>query len=467
VFMGEYSSTTTYIGSGDIIMMVKEGTLYYMTMPASGTFSNISPSANVSAGDGTTGTKWKKFSGSFKSVATELLLSEEALIAGWKFKDGVLMSQGGAGIAILDGRATSSDGDDPSNTDPRIAIGNPFATRRTAPFRVYEDGVLYASDVHLSGEVTATSGRIGGFVVYNDTVTGVRALKSSNEAGGAPAYIEMLSATTAIHLGGKKNATGDDYDSMYSNNITLARLVSYRGRVNPPNENTINTDWIANVALRLEASREAVSDTLYFISGAAPGIGIEFVPVTAGIGIHSLGGAYIQGNCLFTKYSIRVDAAAGATRTWNPTASYRYFMVTDTFLFLARAELRVILPEANTVINSIDERVSNNAPGGGSTGDPSDDNFYGGATEYTFVNKGENGSYNSADSPTARTQSGSNNSVVIRSASSSSPIFKGGAKLATTEGIVLLPGEVLKMTCTQNAWYVSGGYGVFTTRTGL
>jgi hypothetical protein len=155
MFMGEYSATTTYIGSNEIIMMVKEGSLYYMTMTTSGTLSGVSPGSNVAAGDGTTGSVWKRFSGSFKSVATELLLAESALIAGWRFEDGVLKSQGGAGLVILDGRATSSDGDDPDNTDPRIAIGKPFAGRRSAPFRVYEDGTLYAANAHLSGDLTA------------------------------------------------------------------------------------------------------------------------------------------------------------------------------------------------------------------------------------------------------------------------------------------------------------------------
>ena len=470
-FMGEYSASETYVGSNELIMMVKQGTLYYMTMTGSGTFSNISPSADVAAGDGTTGSKWKRFSGNYKSVATELLLAESALIAGWKFEDGVLKSQGGAGLVILDGRATSSDGDDPSNTDPRIAIGKSFAERRTAPFRVYEDGTLYASDAHLSGEINATSGNIGGFEIYEDTDAGVKVLRSvyAGNPSAQPAYIEITSMRTAINIGGKKDAQGQDYGSIYTNNTAaLMRLYTERRRVNPPNYGTINDGWYTNMGLRIDAKRETVDNH----DGGGVGPLIEFVPVTQGVASHMVGGLYVQGNCLLARFGIRYtvkDGGSTVTETWRP--EFRFFMVTDTFLFQIHKDTKFVLPSANEVINGIDQRVNP------VLANASDDNYYSGVTEYTIINKGVRDSYNSENNPTARTQNGSNSPLIVcvpainssGSINTTNVIYKGntvlkGVSSTTTMGIEVLPGEVLKLMCTQNGWYVSGGYGTFTTK---
>jgi hypothetical protein len=235
IFMGEYSATTMYIGNDEIIMMVKQGTLYYMTMTTSGAFSNVSPSVDTAAGDGTTGSVWKRFSGSFKSVATELLLAESALIAGWKFEDGVLKSQGGAGLVILDGRATSSDGSNPDNTDPRIAIGKPFADRRSAPFRVYEDGTLYASKARLSGDLT-----VGGNVHVNEDGTIVA--KGGRFDGFLSLPFKRLEDSDSTHTGTNYNIHNyvlGDYSNIISGNdapnnrdrIYLPKNASWNGRI--------------------------------------------------------------------------------------------------------------------------------------------------------------------------------------------------------------------------------------------
>ena len=84
IYMGDYNASTTYVGSDTIIHMVKEG-VYYYAVTTAGVFGNVTPSAAVAAGDGTTGTKWKKFQGQFRSVATDLLLAEMANIAGWMY----------------------------------------------------------------------------------------------------------------------------------------------------------------------------------------------------------------------------------------------------------------------------------------------------------------------------------------------------------------------------------------------
>jgi hypothetical protein len=54
--------------------------------------------------------------------------------------------------------------------DVRLWAGQTFANRATAPFRVTEAGLLFATGATISGTVTATSGTIGGFDVGSDYI---------------------------------------------------------------------------------------------------------------------------------------------------------------------------------------------------------------------------------------------------------------------------------------------------------
>lgn len=86
VYRGAYDSTKTYYGNQYRLDVVKQGSTYYIARIDSGAFSNIAP-PNTS--------KWNEFGAQFESIATGLLLAENANIAGWIFRNNRLESQNG------------------------------------------------------------------------------------------------------------------------------------------------------------------------------------------------------------------------------------------------------------------------------------------------------------------------------------------------------------------------------------
>lgn len=98
VFRGTYDPTATYYGNTLRLDVVKYNSSYYITKIDAGTFSNVNPLVT---------SKWNAFGASFESVATQLLLAENANIAGWIFRDGRLESQAqnsdGEPMAFLNG----------------------------------------------------------------------------------------------------------------------------------------------------------------------------------------------------------------------------------------------------------------------------------------------------------------------------------------------------------------------------
>ena len=86
VFRGQYDAGKTYYGNGFRLDCVKYGNTYYIARIDAGSFSGILPTNTA---------KWNDFGSSFDSVATELLLAENANIAGWIFRNGRLESENG------------------------------------------------------------------------------------------------------------------------------------------------------------------------------------------------------------------------------------------------------------------------------------------------------------------------------------------------------------------------------------
>lgn len=84
VFRGTYSPTKEYYGNEYRVDCVQYNGTYYVARIDAGTLSNIAPTNTA---------KWNQFGTSFESVATGLLLAENANIAGWIFRDGKLYSQ--------------------------------------------------------------------------------------------------------------------------------------------------------------------------------------------------------------------------------------------------------------------------------------------------------------------------------------------------------------------------------------
>lgn len=93
VYRGVYSTSKTYYGNANRLDCVKSGETYYIARIDAGTFSNVAP-PNTNY--------WNPFGASFESVATELLLAENANIAGWVFRNGKLYSQNNS--CYLDGK---------------------------------------------------------------------------------------------------------------------------------------------------------------------------------------------------------------------------------------------------------------------------------------------------------------------------------------------------------------------------
>lgn len=98
VFRGDYDSAKTYYGDKNRLDAVKYNSLYYIARIDAGTFSNVFP---------TNTSKWNSFGAQFETVATQLLLAENANIAGWIFRNGRLESEAqtksGEPMMYLDG----------------------------------------------------------------------------------------------------------------------------------------------------------------------------------------------------------------------------------------------------------------------------------------------------------------------------------------------------------------------------
>lgn len=93
VYRGVYDSSKTYYGNQYRIDAVMYNGVYYVARIDAGSFSNTLP---------TNTSKWNNFGAQFESVATGLLLAENANIAGWIFKNGKLYSQNNS--CYLDGK---------------------------------------------------------------------------------------------------------------------------------------------------------------------------------------------------------------------------------------------------------------------------------------------------------------------------------------------------------------------------
>lgn len=86
VYRGDYKADQTYYGTNTRVDAVKYNGVYFVARVDAGSFSNYAP---------TDERKWNHFGAQFESIATSLLLAENANIANWIFRDGMLYSQTG------------------------------------------------------------------------------------------------------------------------------------------------------------------------------------------------------------------------------------------------------------------------------------------------------------------------------------------------------------------------------------
>lgn len=83
VFRGIYDDKKTYYGNDKRLDCVKHGSSYYIARIDAGTFSTPAPPDT---------SKWNSFGASFESVATDLLLAENANIGDWFLSGGKIVS---------------------------------------------------------------------------------------------------------------------------------------------------------------------------------------------------------------------------------------------------------------------------------------------------------------------------------------------------------------------------------------
>ena len=106
------------------------------------------------------------------------------------------VSGGNAGIngAGLDGKSI------------RFFAGKPYKLKEQAPFRVDDNGELWATNAHISGEIEATSGQIGQFYINTDKNDNKGQLFSGDNNTGGNAinysgiFLKNLVEQTEIHL---------------------------------------------------------------------------------------------------------------------------------------------------------------------------------------------------------------------------------------------------------------------------
>lgn len=91
VYRGVYSASKTYYGNANRLDCVKSDDTYYIARIDAGTFSNVAP-PNTN--------KWNSFGASFESVATNLLLAENANIGDWFMSGGKIVSTVSSGDII-------------------------------------------------------------------------------------------------------------------------------------------------------------------------------------------------------------------------------------------------------------------------------------------------------------------------------------------------------------------------------
>ena len=99
VYRGIYDASKTYYGNANRLDCVKSGDAYYIARIDAGEFDGIAPPD---------ATKWNTFGASFESVATQLLLADEANLAGWIYRNERMESQAtddfGNPMVYLDGK---------------------------------------------------------------------------------------------------------------------------------------------------------------------------------------------------------------------------------------------------------------------------------------------------------------------------------------------------------------------------
>ena len=146
-------------------------------------------------------TYWEEFSTNVTSIFTSLIIAKDAKITFLQGNRLAIQKQNGDVTAGISG----------SEEGNKIRFWAGSESPDSAPFRVNEEGEAWLTKAHVSGEVTATSGKIGGFkitgtslyvgdeVISNPT-SNVGMLMSLNASGIKVDMLGMITASTEMGL---------------------------------------------------------------------------------------------------------------------------------------------------------------------------------------------------------------------------------------------------------------------------
>lgn len=170
VFRGVYDNNNTYYGTKYRLDVVKYNGVYYVARIDAGTFSGKAP---------TDTSKWNTFGAQFESVATQLLLAEEANVAGWVFRNNRLESQDGN--IFMDG------------VNGLISVGN-------GKIILNKDGSGKLADGNVSWDANGTLTLSGNLYASRGFRLGVRNVTSNVTLTSSDCFIKSLGSTSIIYL---------------------------------------------------------------------------------------------------------------------------------------------------------------------------------------------------------------------------------------------------------------------------
>ena len=116
-----------------------------------------------------------------------------------------------------------------ATNEVRLFAGSEFAGRYAAPFRVLQDGTVYATNAHISGQVNATSGQIGQFYINTEENE-----KRGRIYAGSRNTSEITIGNTGVEIESdsplsKLSASFGDFNSMVLWNTYAAQKIDYTG----------------------------------------------------------------------------------------------------------------------------------------------------------------------------------------------------------------------------------------------
>lgn len=199
---------------------------------------------------------WKKFGANVGSIFTSLIIAKNAKIQLFQGNDLLIQKNDGTVTAGMTGSNSGS--------LVRIFAGSTYENRASAPFRVTEDGSLYATKAHVQGEIVATSGIIGSMEIdptgLDGYIPGIYYNNDNTELKMMPRWIASM-----------------PYDVFQEKDTTQMNVLFYlKRRRNNYYDRALYVDGIAEVYGRLGVGRGP--NTGY--NKKSPAL------VTEGIGIH-------------------------------------------------------------------------------------------------------------------------------------------------------------------------------------